>query len=95
MERGNYSKEDLIKAINDFKNGFTSAAVAAKYEILSSTVRKHNSNPELRIGGGHPTLLSNEQEQYLVQLFKNLEFIDVRLTKKVVLDLASDYVRLV
>ncbi|CAF3747419.1 unnamed protein product, partial [Rotaria sp. Silwood1] len=88
-------KENFIKAVNDFKNGFTSAALAAKYGIPSSTVREHNSSPELRIGGEHPTLLSNEQEQYLVQLFKNLEFIGVRLTKKVVWDLASDYVGLV
>ncbi|CAF4710114.1 unnamed protein product [Rotaria sp. Silwood1] len=90
----NHSHVDTF-SVNDFKNGFTSAALAAKYGIPSSTVREHNSSPELRIGGEHPTLLSNEQEQYLVQLFKNLEFIGVRLTKKVVWDLASDYVGLV
>ncbi|CAF3003107.1 unnamed protein product [Rotaria sp. Silwood2] len=95
MKRGSYSKEDLIKAVNDYKNGFTSSAVAEKYSIPRSTIRKHSYNPELKIGGGHPMLLLNEQEQYLVQLFKNLEQIGVRLTKKVALDLSSDYVRLV
>ncbi|CAF5060112.1 unnamed protein product, partial [Rotaria sp. Silwood1] len=42
-----------------------------------------------------PKLLTNDQEQHLVELFKNLELIEVRSTKLVVIKLASDYVKLV
>ncbi len=37
-------------------------------------------------------LLSNEQK-YLVELLKNLELIGVRLTKPIIIQLASDYVQ--
>ncbi len=85
MNRFNYSKEDLTKALDDYRNGSTSAETTAKYGVPRSTVRNHKSKPGLRIGGGRLSLLSNQQEQYLVELFKNLEFVGVRLTKPVVL----------
>ena len=65
------------------------------YNIPSSTVRHHKLNPSLKIGGGRPTILTKDQEQYLVELLKNLEINGFRLTKSVVTKLASEYVELV
>ncbi len=95
MKRVTHSKETLTKAVSEYQNGSTSAAITAKYGVPGSTVRNHKSNPKLRIGGGRPTLLTNEQEQYLVELLKNLEVIGVRLTKSLVLQLASEYIQFV
>ncbi|CAF3400848.1 unnamed protein product [Rotaria socialis] len=91
MKRGNYSKEDFLKAVDEYKKGVASAQVTAKYNIPSSTIRNHKSNPTRKIGGGRPTILNKDQEQYLVELLKNLEINGVRLTKSVVRKLASEY----
>ncbi len=95
MERSNYSKEDLTNAINEYKNGSTSSELTIKYGVPGSTVRNHNSNSKLRIGRGRPTLLTNHQEHYFVELLKNLESVGVRLTKPVVMKLSSEYVQYV
>lgn len=95
MKRGNYSKEDFFKAVHDLKNGSTSSEVTAKYNIPSSTVRHHKLNPSLKLGGGRPTILTKDQEQYLVELLKNLEINGFRLTKLILTKLASEYVELV
>lgn len=95
MKRSNYPKEDLTKAVQEYKNGSTSSAITTKYGIPGSTVRNHKSNSKLRVGGGRPTLLTNHQEQYLVELLKNLELVGVRLTKPVVIKLSSEYVHVV
>lgn len=95
MKRGNYSNEDFIKAVHDVKNGSTSSEITAKYHIPSSTVRFHKSNSSVRIGGGRPTILTNYQENYLVELLKNLEVNGAHLTKVVVIKLASEYAELV
>jgi hypothetical protein len=95
MKRSNYSKEDLTKAVNEYKNGSTSSSLTTKYGIPGSTIRNHKSNQKLRIRGGRPTLLTNHQEQYLVELLKNLEFVGVRLTKPVVMRLSSEYLQFV
>ncbi len=89
-----HSKEISTKAVNEYKNGSISAAIIAKYDIPGSTIRNHKSDPKLRIGVGRPTLLPNEQEQYLVELLKHVEVIGVRLTKSLAMKLASEYVRL-
>jgi hypothetical protein len=93
MKRSSYSKEDLTRAVDEYNNGAVSSAITAKYGIPGSTIRNHKSNPKLGIGSGRPTLLSNDQEKYLTELLKNLELIGVRLTKAVVMELASDYVK--
>jgi transposase len=95
MKRSNYLKEDLTIAVHEYKNGSTSSAVSAKYGIPRSTIRNHKSNSKLKIGGGRPALLTNHQEQYLVELLINLEFVGVRLTKPVVMKLSSEYVQFV
>ncbi|CAF3268888.1 unnamed protein product, partial [Rotaria sp. Silwood2] len=41
----------------------------------------------MRFGVGHPTVLTNHQEQCLVELLKNLEFIALRLMKVVAMKL--------
>ncbi len=40
-------------------------------------------------------MLTNHQEQYLIELLKNLEVNGVLLTKPVVMQLASEYIQLV
>ncbi len=95
MKRANYTKENLTKAVDDYKNGFTSTEISIKYGVPSSTIRNHKSKPELKIGGGRPTVITKDQEKYLVELFKNLETIGVRLTKLVVLQLATDFIKFV
>lgn len=95
MKRGKYSREDLIKAIAEYKNGATSSDVTKKYNVPGSTVRNHKSNPKKKIGGGRPTLLTNFQESYFVELLKNLEDIGVRLIKPIALQLSTEYIQLV
>jgi transposase len=94
-KRSNYSKDNLTNAVNDYRNGSTSTEVTAKYGVPGSTVRNHNSNSKLKIGGGRPTLLTNHQEHYFVELLKNLESVGIRLTKPVVMKLSSEYVQYV
>ncbi|CAF4468211.1 unnamed protein product, partial [Rotaria magnacalcarata] len=81
MKRSNYSKENLLRAVEEYKNG--------------ATVRNHNYNSKMIFRGGRPTVLTSHQEQYLVELLKNLEFIGLRLMKVVVMKLGSEYVKLV
>ncbi|CAF4022022.1 unnamed protein product, partial [Rotaria sordida] len=50
---------------------------------------------KLKVGGGRPTLLTDQQEQYLVELLINLELVGVRLTKPVVIKLSSEYAQAV
>ena len=95
MKKSNYSKENLIKALEEYKNGTTSSEVSLKYGVPASTVRNHNSNSQMTFGSGHPTVLKIDQEQYLVELLKNLEIIGLRLMKTIVMKLASEYVKLI
>ncbi|CAF4994429.1 unnamed protein product, partial [Rotaria sp. Silwood1] len=90
-----YSKEALTKAIEEYKNGSTSSELTTKYGIPGSTIRNHKSNSKLKVGGGRPTLLTDQQEQYLVELLINLELVGVRLTKPVVIKLSSEYAQAV
>ncbi|CAF4688913.1 unnamed protein product [Rotaria sp. Silwood1] len=89
MKRGKYSK-DFLKAFHEYKNGATSSKVTAKYNIPGSTLRNHKSDPTMKIHGGRSTLLTKHQEQYLVELLKNLEVADVRLIKLLVMKLVSE-----
>ncbi|CAF3841297.1 unnamed protein product [Rotaria sp. Silwood1] len=89
MKRGKYSK-DFLKAFHEYKNGATSSKVTAKYNIPGSTLRNHKSDPTMKIHGGCSTLLTKHQEQYLVELLKNLEVADVRLIKLLVMKLVSE-----
>jgi hypothetical protein len=45
-KRGNYSREDLVKAVYEYKNGATSSEVTTKYNVPGSTVRNHKCNPK-------------------------------------------------
>jgi transposase len=92
MTREEYDQETLVKAVVEYRDGASSNELATKYEIPSSTIRNHKSNPNMRIGSGRPTLLTNHEERYFVELLKNLESIGVRLTKPVVRNLSSDYI---
>ncbi|CAF4632424.1 unnamed protein product, partial [Rotaria socialis] len=83
------------KALEEYKNGATSSEVSLKYGVPASTVRNHNSNSQMTFGSGRPTVLKIDQEQYLVELLKNLEIIGLRLMKTVVMKLASEYVKLI
>ncbi|CAF5014167.1 unnamed protein product, partial [Rotaria sp. Silwood1] len=94
-KRSLYSKEALTKAIEEYKNGSTSSELTTKYGIPGSTIRNHKSNSKLKVGGGRPTLLTDQQEQYLVELLINLELVGVRLTKPVVIKLSSEYAQAV
>ncbi|CAF3453776.1 unnamed protein product [Rotaria sp. Silwood1] len=94
MKRGKYSK-DFLKAFHEYKNGATSSKVTAKYNIPESTLRNHKSDPKMKIRGGRSSLLTKHQEQYLVELLKNLEVAGVRLTKLLVMKLVSENVQLV
>ncbi|CAF3073579.1 unnamed protein product, partial [Rotaria sp. Silwood2] len=78
---------NLINALEEYKTGATSSEVSLKYGVPGSTVRNHNCNSQMRFGVGHPTVLTNHQEQCLVELLKNLEFIALRLMKVVAMKL--------
>ncbi|CAF1549570.1 unnamed protein product [Adineta ricciae] len=91
--RVNYPKENFPLAVEEYNNGASSSDLTKKYGIPGSTIRNHKSNPNLKVGAGRPTLLSNEQEKYLVELLKSLETIGCRLTKPTALQISSDYVQ--
>ena len=91
MKRLTHDKERLVEAVAAYINGSTSSEVNVKYGIPASTIRKHKSNAQLKVGAGRPTLLNDEQEQYLIELLRNLEAIGVRSTKCLVMKLASEY----
>ncbi len=93
MKRNTYSREDIIKAVHEYQNGYTSVEVATKYGIPSSTIRNHKYNHKSRFGGGRPKLLTHSQEEYPVKLLQNFEHIGVRLTKPKVMKLSSEYVQ--
>ena len=95
MKKSNYSKENLVKAIEEYKNGVPSSKVSLKYGVPGSTIRNHGSNSQMGLGSGRPTALTIDQEKYLVELLKNLEIIGIRLMKAVVMKLGSEYVKLV
>jgi transposase len=94
-KRSNYPKDDLTNAVNDYRNGSTSTEVTDKYGVSGSTVCNHSSNSILKIDGGRPTLLTNHQERYFMELLKNLQSVGVRLMKPVVMKLSSEYVQYV
>jgi hypothetical protein len=92
VKRSSYSKENLTRATDECNSDAISTAITAKYGIPRSTIRNHKSNPKLVIRIRCSTLLSNEQK-YLAELLKNLELVGVRLTKPIVMQLASDYIQ--
>lgn len=92
MDRRKYSREDLLKAVDEYKNGSSSIDIAKRYGIPGSTIRNHTINPTLRLGSGRPSLLNNNQEQYLVALLKNLDCVGLRLTKKLIIRLSSEFI---
>ena len=95
MKRGKYFKEDFTNAVYEYKNGYTTAEVNAKYNIPGSTIRHHKLNPELKISGGRPSILTKDQEQYLVELLKKSRNKRPLFNKLVVVKLAAEYVELV
>ena len=95
MTGGNYSKDDFIKVLDEYKSGIAFVQLAEKYNIPSSTMRNHKSNLTRKIGGGRPTILNKNQEHYLVELLKNLEINGVRSTKSAVKKLSSEHAELV
>jgi len=92
VKKSSYSKEDLTRAIDERNSDAISTAITAKYVIPGRTIRNDKSNPKLVIRIRCSTLLSSEQK-YLPELLKNLELIGVRLTKPIVIQVASDYVQ--
>ncbi|CAF1424301.1 unnamed protein product [Rotaria magnacalcarata] len=79
MKKSNYSKENLIKALEEYKNGATSSEVCLKYGVPASTVRNHNSNSQMTFGSGRPTVLKIDQEQKKIEASRRNGFTkDIR-----------------
>jgi hypothetical protein len=73
----------------------SSIEASKKFDDPESTIRKHKNNTKNHVGSGHPSLLSINQEQYLVVLLKELESIGIRLTKRTLSKIAGDFIRAV
>ena len=62
-----YSKEDLKAALKAVKDKEMKILVASrKFNIPRSTLSTHLKNSEIRIGSGHPTVLSPQEEEEIV-----------------------------
>lgn len=92
--RVKYDTESLRLAVLAYRNNLMSSVEAArKFGVPESTIRKHKNDSVIRVGGGKKRWLSNEQEEYLVASFVELDKMGVRLTKEVLQKLAGDYIR--
>ncbi|CAF3241860.1 unnamed protein product [Rotaria socialis] len=94
--RVTYSLDDFRNAISAYRSkSMTSVDASKKFDVPESTIRKHKNNAKNYVGSGHPSLLSIDQEQYLVILLKELESIGIRLTKTTLSKIAGDFIRAV
>lgn len=94
--RALYSKEDLMKAVHEVKEGKMNSFEAANhYKVPSSTIRCHVNEYSSRIGAGPPFYLNEQQETYLIETIKSLEAIGIRLIKPVLKKVCSEYMQMV
>ncbi|CAF3863243.1 unnamed protein product [Rotaria sp. Silwood1] len=73
----------------------TSIEASKKFGVPESTIRKHKDNRSNRVGSGRPSVLSVDQEQYLVALLQELQSIGVRLTREILAKITGDFIRMI
>ena len=87
-----YSKEDLKAALKAVKDKEMKILVASrKFNIPRSTLSTHLKNSEIRIGSGHPTVLSPREEEEIVLILQVLQEIGFGSTKELVGVVIRDY----
>lgn len=85
-----YSRDELLQAV---KCGLDSKAASKKFNIPSSTIRRHRLHGMIRAEVGRPSYLNDEQESYFVSTLQLLPDYGFRVTRDVALGLAKDYCR--
>lgn len=97
-----YTEEDLLKAIDDVKNGNeTTQGAAIFYNIPWSTLKycvlgtrgKGNVSKEGKGGGGGESFLSAAKEAEIANCLKGMEKHGFGLSREEVLDIVQLYIR--
>ncbi|CAF4710170.1 unnamed protein product [Rotaria socialis] len=83
-----YPVQKLIDAIN---SDLSSVVASNEFNVPERTIRAHRQKPDQKIGGGRPRYLNDEQEDYLVSLFKLLPEFGFTITANVALKLSNEY----
>ena len=83
-----YPKQNLIDAVN---SNLGSIAAAKKFNVPKRTIRSHRQQPPNEIGAGRNRYLDNNQEEFLLSLFKLLPEYGFRITASLALELSADY----
>ncbi|CAF4000203.1 unnamed protein product, partial [Rotaria sp. Silwood1] len=94
--RVTYSLDAFCNAVTAYRNKtMTSIEASKKFGVPESTIRKHKDNRSNRVGSGRPSVLSVDQEQYLVALLQELQSIGVRLTREILAKITGDFIRMI
>jgi len=92
--RTTYSLDAFHQAISAYRDKIMSSIEASeKFGVPQSTIRKHKNNTNNHVGSGRPSILSNNQEKYLVALLEELHSAGVRLTKETLSKISGDFMR--
>ncbi|CAM4850763.1 unnamed protein product [Rotaria magnacalcarata] len=83
-----YPVQKLIDAIN---SDVSSIEASKSFNVPERTIRSHRQNKLIKIGAGRNRYLNDQQEDYLVSLFKLLPEYGFRITANVALQLSTDY----
>lgn len=91
---GDYPKEKLQQEIDVvLAQKMTSVKASEVLKAPQSTIRTHLKKPFTRIGAGRSMYLNTEEEAQFVELTKSLEKVGFKLTRKVLLRTAGQYLR--
>ncbi|CAF5006493.1 unnamed protein product [Rotaria sp. Silwood1] len=83
-----YPVQKLVDAIN---SDLSSIEASKHFKVPERTIRSHRQNPEQKFGGGRYRCLNNEQEDFLLSIFKLLPEYGFTITADVAFKLSNEY----
>ena len=92
-ETQSYTKKDLEAAVKSVQEGMKVLVAAKKFNVPRSTISDHINDAGLKVGAGHPTVLTIKEEKELVATLQALQEIGFGLTKELVSLVICDYLR--
>ncbi len=89
-----HSLDAFHQAISAYRGKTVSYVEAStKFGVPQITIRKHKNNTNNHVKSGRPSLLPNNQEEYLVALLEELHSAGVRLTKETLSKISGDFMK--
>ena len=92
-ETQSYTKKDLEAAVKSVQEGMKVSVATKKFNVPRSTISDHVKDAGLKVGAGHPTVLTIKEEKELVATLQALQEIGFGLTKELVSLVICDYLR--